>query len=526
MTRTRSAFVALLLLPVVVSATLIAQDKDASPDKPAAEKPPAEKQAAEKQSTEKTDGKSAAAKKTEEPEQLPIAQDPYGVLVNLTVPMHPRFDAAAREQLRVAVVHAVERTWGGMWDADVRMNDWICIGESIERMEPQTVSDIVGRQYDKVMFVALDPDSLALTVREWDYRSNSMTVPAFGESFELAAVPNDIVRMMVEVFQPVLLWRRTDKFDKSYIEVTLKAGAFPAPDPIAEQIRPGDVLTPVVRYFNRRERDVVEKIQPQPLTYLVVQDIDGDVIGGTVVSGVPTVFGKSARRAEQFALRQRPRHKSTRIRMVLRNNPDKPLLCHRVNVVQKLKYRDQELEPPVDLISDRFGKVDIPVGSYPTCWIYVYSGKLLLARIPYAPGLVAEETVQMPDDSMRLLVEGEVDLLKGRLIDLVARRAVHMSAAMQYSKDGKVEEAKAELAALEALPGLKEFQDQITTFRRPAVLKAEAARNRVSRGRILKVCREIENVLNTYFDPEKEKAFRDRLDEVFGDNVPEEDENQ
>ena len=469
----------------------------------------------------------AAPKKDQEkpPPPPPLAEDPYDVLVNITVPRHNRTTKYTRQDLKRQVARLISRTWGGMWVTEVRMNDWMLPGDAIERLEANEVSKKFEKQFDKVMFVSVDPETLEIVVREWDYRSNSLTVPATDHAYDLAAVPNIAIQLLAEVFQPVLVIRRTDQFDKSYIEVTLKAGEFPAPDPLAEQVREGDVLTPVVRYFNKKDRSKVDRIQEQTLTYLVVQNIDREIVGGTLISGVPTVFGRNARRAEQFALRRRPRHKETRVKLVLRSNPDKPLLCHRVNIVSKLKYRDEELGPSIDLISDRYGEVKVPRGSYPTFWIYVYSGKLLLARVPYAPGLVEAETVLMPDDSMRLLVEGEVDLLKGRLIDLVARRAVHMSAAMQYSKDGKGEQAKAEVAALDELPGKQEFEDQITTFREPAVEKALAARNKVSRGRILRVCKEMNQVLDNYFDPARMEAFKEQLNNVFESNVAEEEEN-
>ncbi|MFK7821290.1 MAG: hypothetical protein AB8G99_21425 [Planctomycetaceae bacterium] len=506
-------FAVALNLPVIANAQ---EEKSKASVKADAEKTKAAKQ---------TPAKQKDAKEKEKAPPVPVAEDPYKVVVNLTVPRHRLMTAATRAALRDHVELMVRRTWGGMWNTDVRMNDWMLVGDAIERLQSDAVSERYEAKFDKVLFVALDPETLSLTAREWDFRSNSLTVPAFAETYDLAAVPNQIVHLLIEVFRPVLLFRRADKFDKSYIEVTLKAGEFPAPDPKAAQIKPGDVLTPVVRYFNKRNRDQVDRIQYQTLTYLVVQDIDRDVIGGTLVSGVPTVFGRNARRAEQFALRQRPRHKATRVKLVLRSNPEKPLLCHRVNLVSKLKYRDEELEKSVNLISDRYGEVVIPVGSYPTYWIYVYSGKLLLARIPYAPGLLAKETVLMPDDSMRLLVEGEVDLLKGRLIDLVARRAVHMSAAMQYSKDGKADETRAEVAALEALPGKKQFEDQITTFQQPAVQKALAARNRVSRGRINRVCGEMKRVIDNYFDPARMDAFRNQLNDVFESNGAQDDDD-
>ncbi len=486
----------------------------------ATEKPP---EKMEKTTGEKKPDDKKVDKKEKAPPPTPIELEPYKVLVNVTVPNGTRINVLTRRTLKVELERVISRTWGGMWKPEVRMNDWICPGGAIVDMQPDVVSERYGRDYDKVMLVAMDPETLDLTATEWDFRSNSVTVPAYRKSFDIAAVPNDIARLLIEVFQPVLLFRRADKFDKSYIEVTLKAGDFPAPDPEAAQIREGDVLRPVVRFFNKRNRDQVDRIQDQTLTYIIVQSVDRDVIGGTMISGVPTVFAKNARRAEKFALRKRPRHKATMVKLVLRSRPDKPLLCHRVNVVSKLKYRDEELAPSENYISDRYGEVEVPVGSYPTYWIYVYSGKLLLARIPYAPGLVDKETVLMPDDSMRLLVEGEVDLLKGRLIDLGARRAVHRSAAKQLAKDGKGEEAKAEFAAFMELPGREDFEKQIVTFEQPAIQKAVAARNLVSRGRIRKVCGEIRRVLDIFFDKERIKQFQDELNNLFETSPTDED---
>lgn len=502
-TRVVSTLAAVLLLTAVGPAA-VAQEKSA----------PAPK-SAEKASSNKAKPKTLTKKKKNRPPAIPVERDPYKVLLNVTVPGHSRLHPHAREKVGQAIEDLVARTWGAMWTTTLSVNDWVNTGPMIDALEPDAVSERVGKKYDKVMFIGVDPATLGLTVREWDYRSNTLSVPAHGSAHSVRAVPGQVVKLLLEVFQPVLIWRRTDKFDKSYVEVTLKAGKFPAPDPAAVQIRKDDVLTPYIRQFDKKDPDKVTRIQDQLLTYMIVHDIDREIIGGTVISGVLSMFGKNARRAEQFALRRRPRFKSTMLQLVLRTRPDKPLLCHRVNVVAKLKYRDQELEPPVDLISDRYGKVEIPVGKYPTYWIYVYSGKLLLARVPYAPGLFAEHKVDMPDDSMRLLVEGEVDLLKGRLINRVARGAVHMSAALAYAKKGDGEKVKAEVDLLEKLPAKKEYLEQIIEFRNPAVAKAERARNRVSKSRILRVCGEITNVLDNFFTEDKMLTFKKRLQDVY-----------
>lgn len=464
----------------------------------------------------------ATAENAEQPEAppKPLAQQPYKIRLSVSVATHPARDQVFRDRLLKQLRRSVRRTWGGMWQAEVLMNEDIHSALTIDRLTPEEMSKRFADTYDKVISVAIDPRTLNISAREWDWRSNTLNVTATRRAYDEADVAPSVIRLLQTVFEPVLTFERSEG---DFIEMYLKAGEYPAPDPAARQVRVGDVLRPFVRYFNKKKRSVVDKIQDQTLTYLIVSSVDRGRVAGTLISGVPTVFGKKARRAEMFALRRRPRFDHTRLRLVLRPNPDKPLLCHRVNVVDKLKYRDKERTTPLDLISDRYGKVRVPVGEQPTYWIYVYSGKLLLARIPYAPGLVEEETIYMPDDSMRLLVEGEVDLLKGELIDLVARRAVHMSAAVAYAKQAKGEAVKAEVAALEALPGLDEFKTKITNFERPAIDKAVAVGNRVSRGRIKKVCQEIRNVLNNFFDPEKMKQFKDRLDQIYGDNAPPDD---
>ncbi len=509
----------IVLLVVGTSSALLGQEK-------AVPATAANSQKAEP-ATATADGKASKKpvkkKKKKRTPQTPVEQEPYKVLLNVTVPGHARLHPEAREKIGQGIQDLVARTWGAMWTTTLSVNDWINTGSMIDHLQPETVSNRVGMKYDKVMFIAVDPATFALTVREWDYRSNTLSVPAYGTAHNVRAVPNQVVKLLLEVFQPVLVWRRTDKFDKSYVEVTLKAGKYPAPDPLAVQVKKDDVLTPYIRQFDKKEPEKVIKIQDQLLTYLRVQDIDREIVGGTVISGVLSMFGKNARRAEQFALRRRPRFKSTKLQLVLRTRRDKPLLCHRVNVVAKLKYRDEELEPPVDLISDRYGKVEIPVGKYPTYWIYVYSGKLLLARVPYAPGLFAEHTVDMPDDSVRLLVEGEVDLLKGRLINRVARGAVHMSAALAYARKGDGERVKAEVALLDDLPKKQEYLDQIIEFKNPAIAKAERARNRVSKSRIQRVCGEITNVLNNFFTEDKMDNFKRRLNDVYAES-PGEDE--
>ena len=46
----------------------------------------------------------------------------------------------------------------------------------------------------------------------------------------------------------------------------------------------------------------------------------------------------------------------------------------------------------------RNGEIQIAVDpENPTFWLYVYSGSALLARVPYAPGLIPYDVMKLPE---------------------------------------------------------------------------------------------------------------------------------
>ena len=114
---------------------------------------------------------------------------------------------------------------------------------------------------------------------------------------------------------------------------------------------------------------------------------------------------------------------NSKVRIVLRGRPDKPLVSHRLALAYQLHWKSEEDGPQTPLVSDRNGDVVIEARKgHPTFWIRVYSGASLLARVPYAPGLIPFDTIELPDDSIRLAVEGEIQLLADELIDAIAAR--------------------------------------------------------------------------------------------------------
>jgi hypothetical protein len=156
------------------------------------------------------------------------------------------------------------------------------------------------------------------------------------------------------------------------------------------------------------------------------------------------------------------------------------------------------------MLSDRNGDIEIEVDPQnPTFWLYVYSGSVLLARVPYAPGLIPRDTMKLPDDSVRLGVEGELYLLRDQLVDMVAQKAVHMSIAKKSAAEGNVAGLEAAITQLDALPGQKRFEELLNKIKSDALTKADQQKNKSARTKVEKLCTKMGESLTLFFAGDK-----------------------
>jgi hypothetical protein len=169
------------------------------------------------------------------------------------------------------------------------------------------------------------------------------------------------------------------------------------------------------------------------------------------------------------------------------------------------------------LVADRNGLVVVSASASPAgqpVWLYVRSGQALLARVPFVPGVQSVETLELPDDTLRLETEGRVALLQAELVDAVARRAVLLAQAKGRAKtqdwDG-VNEAFRQIDGMRKAPS---FTVDINAIRIPALRIAKARRDRTTAARIEKLCDETLELVNNYLDEEKVKEVRDELAEI------------
>src|SRR5690606_13343290 len=89
----------------------------------------------------------------------------------------------------------------------------------------------------------------------------------------------------------------------------------------------------------------------------------------------------------------------------------------------------------VELMTDRFGRVVIPAYVHsPLRRLIVHSGGAVISNVPFIPGLAANVSMELPDDSPRLQAEGALAIVQGELIDVVSRRTIMLACALSLAR--------------------------------------------------------------------------------------------
>lgn len=482
---------------------------------------------------------SAAATGSRAPSPLPLSQRPYRVRVELGLMTPPDGPQTSVSRLIHDISAALLRMYGPMWSTTVVESDWLVPASSsmLHRVDPAilagryTVADV-----EKAMLVCVEFAAGGWTVscREFDTRVQELTPVLQASTLDEREIPALTARLLRDSFRPVLMLAEPAQ-GSDELEFELQAGELPPADASAAQIATGDILRPFLRHMERRTPGKLRQLQRLDLTYIRVTEFNreltpegltaedsqitvpdaaaGDTavyqdrghVRGVLISHGLVPFGGRGRNVEQLALRQRPQTASSRVQLVLSLRPDRPLVCHRVDKVAKLRWQDDSSQPTERLVSGRNGEIEIAVDPQnPTFWLYVYSGSLLLARVPYAPGLLEADTIRLPDDSIRLGVEGELYLFRDQLVDMVARRAVFKGIAKQAAAAGDTAKLENAISSLDALPGKKEFDAQLNAIRVPAVDRAKQLKNRSAERTVEKLCAAMAKSLDEFFQTEKQ----------------------
>jgi len=455
--------------------------------------------------------------------------EPYRMRISLAFAPSAQLMPAFRSSVRRSLRECIGRGYGTMWAADIRENTWLAppTALGVQRLSKEQMlkqaptSKQAGMpKWDKVFLLVVEADGprYRITGRAFDTRAQSLGPVQSMTTYERRRVAETCFTLLTKLFQPVLEVQAVNGYT---VELRVRAAAFAPADPALAQIRPDDVILPYFRYYDKE--DVIRRIQQLPWTYVLTDEVDHEYITGSLVSTFRAPLGRGrTRRVDLLARRVRPHRRHSRLKMVYQTDETKPLVGYDIRLVKKRFPRDEAAEKPLKQFSGRDGYARVPVDpEHPVLWVYVYSGKALLARVPYVPGIAEEETIPLPDDSIRLSVEGRLELLKSRLIDTVARRATLMALAIKLynDEDLTVEEKRkqvldklAELRELEDDAGRDEFLRELSSICDPSLSAARRLGNSFAERRIKRMCDKTEELIKAYLVPGEVDRFQSDLD--------------
>lgn len=446
------------------------------------------------------------------PAPLPYILRPYDVRVLISLSRSAALPASLRERWMKDVESLLSSRFRQMWQlslSEAVEQDWQSPQDLLELSSESATQRFLPDHLDKVFLVVVEDlgGEMVLHCREWDASTRTLSSLYVQQVYDRRNVPAEIANIVSDAFRPVVL---VDIIDGETIECLVRAGEFP---PRSEEVIPfqtGDFLAPFLSYLDRNKE--VRMVQAIPWTYLKVEEITRSRMRLSQVSAFRSPIPASRRRVEVVALRIRPHLPATEVVVYPRGGRNNPLAGFRCEMLDRLPSDQDPVEDRLKLMTDRRGIVTVPANQeHPLQFLHVYSGAVLVARVPMVPGAEPQLAVEVPDDQARLRVEGEVELLEGELIDIIATREVLMARARAAANQSKWEDVDRFLKELQKLPTLEQFLSRVGTLQVQAVYAAQQARDRVAEGRINRLCAKIRGSAEKFLDPFRIVEFRQEM---------------
>jgi hypothetical protein len=490
-----------------------------------------------------------SAAKTPPKVVIPFPSEAYRVVVEVGFDGNATQLPVVRQALVDQIRKGLDRMYGAAWSAQIRESEWLIPGGK-QRLFRLTNEELFTRYPEsiaqKVLLIGVEESNgtFQISCREYDTRVQEMSPVLNEQTAEELNVASIACRLARDSFRPVLLFAKPTPAGGE-LEFLLQGGELAVPDPSAAFIRNGDVLRTFLRQMDRRNPDKLKSLTRLDLCYVRVTGFNDELhadesgsddmpvnvegftrdtaavyhdtghVRGVLISHGPVPYGGAGRSVQQIALRQRPAATKSHVKLVLQARPDRPLICYRVDQVAKLRHTDTNDIPGVRVLTDRNGELEMTVDPQnPTLWLYVYSGSSLLARVPYAPGLLPMDTIKLPDDGLRLGVEGELYLFRDALVDTVAQKAVLTSLAKKAAAEAKPEELEKLILQLDGMPGQKEFMSRLNAIKTPATEKAVQQRNTSVKRKIEKLCLAMEESLTKFYSSDNKIREAQELDQL------------
>lgn len=451
---------------------------------------------------------------------IPLMRRPYQVRLLIALDRESRdsFDQSAFLRDVSQVIH---RTAGELWATRIESIDWLGPASAIglERLTESFVKDRYADDEVDVWFVAAVESragGIRVSVRSWQPEVRFETSVQSTEVIDPREMAVALARSCRDLFRPMGV---VEQADQQTVQIRLRGGEIVPPDASFAQLQKNDVLMPMFAFRDRNRR--IERLQPIPWTFVTVDDVVESAVTGSVRSGLRmSLGGKKRGRIETLVVAVRPQHTSTVLELMTQSKLPLPLAAHRLELRSDSKIvrpntaeSSDESSLLNELLTDRLGLVTIPLEpDYRIVWLFAYSGENLLARVPFVPGLVTRQRLEVPDDSTRLNAESDLQILQGEVIDAVALRNTAFATIRAAAKKDDWTTVNSKLALLKRQQENNTLLDRLNAVRILGTTAAKVRKDRIAEVRINRICDDMLTLINAHLSPDKMRLLVEEME--------------
>ncbi|HEY4309785.1 MAG TPA: hypothetical protein VGN12_10075 [Pirellulales bacterium] len=358
---------------------------------------------------------------------------------------------------------AIERrAWaivGGRWTCTAEVANG-AVREAIvydfETMKADQALPAAGEDGDKVMLVriAFRDGGYEISVRDFDVRTQLFSATVTDRVMHRAMLPDAILRTLLAAFAPLT---RVEEVTGDKVTLRLRAAAVPTRDPAVETSFDKSIFRPVVRLRSGK----TQRVQPIDWSYLIVESVEGSRLRTKLVTGLHTpLVNKRRGRAEQLALFVHPPSGDTTLQLRTADKQERPLSGYQI-----YSHPVDSKETLLLGSTDVRGNLRIEPDDGALRVLLVKSGGVIMARLPVLPGLTPTLLAQVPDDQLRLQVEGVINGFQEELVDQIARRQALITRIRSRIRAGKMDQARQLLNELRRLRSQQDFTRELLVER-------------------------------------------------------------
>jgi|GEM_PF-5130536 len=468
---------------------------------------------------------------------------PYDVEVTLALAESPRLGLDFQRSLLSEVRTLADRNVGPMWNLKIADSSWLTPRNrsSVERLTIPRMKDRSKEgDFDKIYPVAIEliGSQYVISGREWCRESELLSPVKSVTTLDRKQVATEVFRLLQSLFRSVT---HIDDGSDTTARMKIRAGEFWPADPAFSQVADNSIFVPFTRNYGRDRS--LRTIQFVPWTYLAPTTVARSRLDCRVDTGVRVKFAPK-KRVEWRALTLKVTLKETELTVQPQRKTAKPLVGYMLAVYDEFP-KDPPKKPatesplggpttegdkkpavaettaadpgptPLLMRTDRDGHVFVPAKpAKPLQWVFIRSGKELLTKFPMVAGAEAKMTASCPDDTLRLDVEGQIALLEGELVDVIAKRAVTVAMIKARAKKSEWDRVAEGFESLTKQPKLDDFKKSVDLIQVPAMKAAQAKKNVMAEDRIRKLSGKVLEIAQFHLDDEKITELKQEMDET------------